>query len=240
MLAESGAGYFLKGFDLITTKGLRRFVLIPLLINFIIFGVSFYFLFGQLEHYISQFVAWLPEFLSWLRYIIWPFAIVTILVGFSFVFSAAANWIAAPFNGLLSEKVESLLTGNAAPNGSIKEVVKDIPRTLSREWCKFRYYLPRAIGFFIVMWLVPVIGQLIWFLFVSWMMAVQYLDYPFDNHKVNFDHMRTQLNDKKSQSYSFGITTALFSMIPFVNMIVMPVAICGATALWVDHHKNNN
>lgn len=240
MLAESGAGYFLKGFDLITTKGVRRFVLIPLTINFIIFGVSFYFLFGQLGHYITQIIAWLPEWLTWLEYLIWPFAIVTILIGFSFIFSAAANWIAAPFNGLLSEKVEIMLTGKPDLGGSFTDVIKDIPRTLSREWCKFRYYLPRAIGFFIVMWFVPVIGQLIWFLFVSWMMAIQYLDYPFDNHKINFDHMRSQLNDKKGQSYSFGITTAIFSMIPFINMIVMPVAICGATALWVDHHKKNN
>ncbi|NMP31360.1 sulfate transporter CysZ [Thalassotalea sp. M1531] len=238
MLAKSGAGYFLKGFDLINTKGLRRFVLIPLIINFIIFGVAFYFLFGQLNIFIEQLLSWLPEWLLWLEYIIWPFAIMTILIGFSFIFSALANWIAAPFNGLLSEKVEALLTNKPLSGGTLSDVVKDIPRTLSREWCKFRYYLPRAIGFFIIMWFIPVIGQLIWFLFVSWMMAVQYLDYPFDNHKINFDLMKQQLNEKKGQSYGFGITTALFSMVPLVNMIVMPVAICGATALWVDHYKD--
>lgn len=237
MQAQTGAGYFLKGFDLINTKGLRRFVLVPLLINLIIFGVCFYYLFTQLEVYIASIMAWLPEALSWLEFAIWPFAIVTILIGFSFIFSAAANWIAAPFNGLLSEKVEAMLTGKTDDSGSFSDIVKDIPRTLSREWCKFRYYLPRAIGFFIIMWFVPIIGQLIWFLFVSWMMAVQYLDYPFDNHKINFDVMRDELNQRKGQSYSFGITTALFAMIPFINMIVMPVAICGATALWVDHHK---
>ncbi|WP_448211136.1 sulfate transporter CysZ [Colwellia sp. MEBiC06753] len=237
MFANSGSGYFLKGFDLINTKGIRRFVLIPLSINLVIFSVAFYAILGQISLYISKLLAWLPEWLIWLEYIIWPFAVITILVGFSFIFSAIANWIAAPFNGLLSEKVEAILTGKNDNSGSISDVIKDIPRTLSREWCKFRYYLPRAIGFFIIMWFIPVIGQLIWFLFVSWMMAIQYLDYPFDNHKINFDIMRERLNEKKGQSYSFGITTALFSMIPIVNMIVMPVAICGATALWVDHHK---
>jgi CysZ protein len=28
-------------------------------------------------------------------------------------------------------------------------------------------------------------------------------------------------------------------MIPIVNLIVMPVAICGATALWVEHYKKD-
>ena len=237
MLASSGSRYFLKGFDLINSKGLRRFVLIPLSVNLVIFGVTFYFLLGQLNLYIAEFLGWLPEWLMWLEYLVWPFAIITILVGFSFIFSAIANWIAAPFNGLLAEKVEAKLTGKSIEGGGFSDIVKDIPRTLSREWCKFRYYLPRAIGFFIIMWFIPVIGQLIWFLFVSWMMAVQYLDYPFDNHKINFDEMRIRLNEHKGQSYSFGITTALFSMIPLLNLIVMPVAICGATALWVDHHK---
>ena len=81
-------------------------------------------------------------------------------------------------------------------DGSFADIVKDTPRTLSREWCKFRYYLPRAIGFLLLSWLIPVIGQIIWFLFVAWMMAVQYKDYPFDNHKINFDLMKDQLRDK--------------------------------------------
>jgi CysZ protein len=28
-------------------------------------------------------------------------------------------------------------------------------------------------------------------------------------------------------------------MLPLVNLIVMPVAICGATALWVDHYRDD-
>ncbi|WP_448552600.1 sulfate transporter CysZ [Thalassotalea montiporae] len=237
MLANSGSGYFFQGFNLINSKGLRRFVLIPLAVNLVIFGITFYWLLLQLNDYISQLLGWLPEALAWLEYMVWPVAVVAILIGFSFIFSAIANWLAAPFNGLLAEKVEAKLTGQQDNSGGLSDVFKDIPRTLSREWCKLRYYLPRAIGFFIIMWILPFIGQIIWFLFVSWMMAVQYLDYPFDNHKINFELMRGRLNEHKGQSYSFGITTALFSMIPFVNLIVMPVAICGATALWVDHHK---
>jgi len=235
---HSGASYFFKGFSLIKQKGIRRFVFIPLAINALLFSFAFYFVYLELSTYMESIMSWLPSWLDWLSVVLWPLAVITILVVFSFIFSTVANWLAAPFNGLLSEKMEAILSGNEAPKGSMLDIVKDIPRTLSREWQKLAYYLPRAIGFFIIMWLLPVVGQIIWFLFIAWMMAIQYKDYPFDNHKVPFATMKQMLKQNQGISYSFGITVALFSMIPIVNLVVMPVAICGATAIWVDHYKN--
>ena len=235
---HSGASYFFKGFSLIRQKGIRRFVFIPLAINALLFSFAFYFVYLELSTYMESIMSWLPSWLDWLSVVLWPLAVITILVIFSFIFSTVANWLAAPFNGLLSEKMEAILSGNEAPKGSMLDIVKDIPRTLSREWQKLAYYLPRAIGFFIIMWLLPVVGQIIWFLFIAWMMAIQYKDYPFDNHKVPFATMKQMLKQNQGISYSFGITVALFSMIPIVNLVVMPVAICGATAIWVDHYKD--
>jgi CysZ protein len=80
----------------------------------------------------------------------------------------------------------------------------------------------------------PIIGPVIWFLFTSWLLAIQYLDYPFDNHKIDFNVMRAQLRSKPANSFSFGITVNLASMLPLVNLLVMPIAVCGATAMWVD------
>jgi CysZ protein len=238
-LANGGAGYFIKGFELIRTPGIRRFVFIPLTVNLILFASAFYYMFLQLESYMLTIEDWLGDSFAWLSSFIWPLAVLFVLIIFSFIFSSVANWIAAPFNGLLSEKVEALLTNQPLNDGSALDVVKDIPRTLGREVSKLAYYLPRAIGFFLLYWILPVIGQVLWFLFLAWMMAVQYKDYPFDNHKIDFAQMRQALKQRQGLSYSFGITTAIFSMIPFINLVVMPVAICGATALWVDHYRED-
>lgn len=243
-IADSGMGYFFRGFELIQLKGIRRFVLIPLLINLLFFSVAFYFIFLELEHYLTILMGWLPSWLSWLSTVIWPLAVITILIIFSFIFSTAANWLAAPFNGLLSEKIELLLLKDknletATVGGGMMDIVKDIPRTLARELQKLTYYLPRAIGFFILLWILPVIGQVMWFLFVAWMMAVQYKDYPFDNHKIPFSVMKQKIKQHKSLSYSFGVSVTVFAMLPIVNLVVMPVAICGATALWVDHYRDD-
>lgn len=234
----SGASYFFKGFSLIKQKGVRKFVFVPLTINILLFSVAFYYVYLELNTYMESIMTWLPTWLDWLSIIIWPLAVITVLVIFSFIFSTVANWLAAPFNGLLSEKIELMLSGKKAPDGSIVDVIKDTPRTLNREWQKLTYYVPRAIGFFILLWVLPIAGQIIWFLFVSWMMAIQYKDYPFDNNKISFTQMKEMLKEKQQLSYSFGITVAIFSMIPIINLIVMPVAICGATALWVDHYQD--
>ncbi|NQY62944.1 MAG: sulfate transporter CysZ [Alteromonadaceae bacterium] len=239
VVATSGAGYFIKGFELIRKKGIRRFVFIPLAINLIMFSIAFYYMFLQLEHYMEILTQWLPDWLNWLSSVLWPLAILAVVVIFSFIFTTIANWIAAPFNGLLSEKIEAILSGNAAPKGQFSDVFKDIPRTLGREWKKLTYYLPRAIGFFLLMLFLPFVGQVIWFLFIAWMMAIQYIDYPFDNHKISFQEMKSALKQQQGLSYSFGFTVTVFSMIPIVNFIVMPVAICGATAMWVDNYSKD-
>ncbi|GLS84302.1 sulfate transporter CysZ [Paraferrimonas haliotis] len=236
----SGVNYFFYGFHLIKQPGLRTFVIIPLLVNVVLFSVGIYFGVQRLDILLTWVESQLPEFLSWLNFILWPLAVISMLVSMSFVFSSVMNWIAAPFNGLLAEKVEQKLTGQTLNDQGMMAVIKDIPRVFAREWQKLKYYLPRAI-LCLLLFLVPVFGQtlgpIIWFLFSSWMMAIQYCDYPFDNHKVSFSDMKWSLKQTRGTSGSFGMMVALFAMIPFVNFIVMPVAICGATAMWVDKYR---
>ncbi|MXR69131.1 sulfate transporter CysZ [Shewanella sp. JBTF-M18] len=238
--AKSGVNYFLDGFRLIKQPGLRRFVFIPLSVNLVLFAAVIYIAIGQLEQVFQWINGQLPEYLSWLNFLLWPLAVLTLLVVLSFIFSSVMNWIAAPFNGLLAEKVEQYLTGKDLNTGGTIDSIKDLPRILGREWIKLKYYLPRAILFLILFW-VPFIGQtaapVLWFLFSAWMMAIQYCDYPFDNHKVPFNDMKFALNQTKGSSFSFGAAVTLFSMIPIINFIVMPVAICGATSMWVDKYR---
>ena len=243
MAQRSGIGYFGQGFDLITTKGLKRFVFIPLMINLVLFSVAFYFLLGEIQAGVDYLIGFIPDWLGWLKtsitFLLWPLAVISILLSFALMFGTLANWIAAPFNGLLAEKVERHLTGQSLGDDGVMAIIKDIPRTLGREITKLVYYLPRAIGFLLLFFFLPVIGQILWFLFGAWMMAIQYCDYPFDNHKVPFGEMRQRLGDRKGLSYSFGIAVNVMAMIPIVNFLVMPVAICGATAMWVNEYRSD-
>lgn len=235
----SGPHYLLKGLSLILEPKLRLFVLVPLTVNLLLFGGAFYWLYLQLDALFEWFNSMMPGFLQWLSYLLWPLAVITVLVVFSLLFTSVANLIAAPFNGLLAERVELKLTGSPLSDDGWLGLVKDTPRMVAREIHKLAYYLPRAMGCLLIFF-IPVVGQtvapFIWFAFSAWMMAIQYCDYPFDNHKIEFDRMRHELAKKRGLNLGFGASVALCSSLPLVNLLIIPVAICGATALWVDHY----
>ena len=238
MISRSGFAYFSSGFSLIRTKGLKRFVLVPLTVNLLLFITAFYFLFAEIGVAIDWLINLIPQWFGWvktvLEYVLWPIAVMSVLLIFALIFGTLANWIAAPFNGILAEKVERHLTGQDLGDEGVLSLIKDIPRTLGREFSKLAWYLPRAIGFLLIFLFVPIIGQVVWFMFSAWMQAIQYCDYPYDNHKVPFTTMRQHLGQHKGKAFSFGIMVNLCSLIPILNFIVMPVAICGATAMWVN------
>lgn len=238
--ARSAFSYLLQGAKLLRHPKLRIFVLIPFLINLIIFGAAFWFLFTNISDWITGYLGKLPEFLTWLSYIIWPLLILTILIAFSFIFSTLANIIAAPFNGLLAEKTENILINGSINDDGMMDLMKDLPRIFKREMQKLVYILPRML-LCAALFFIPAFGQtiapIIWFVFGGWMMVIQYADYPFDNHKIAFDDMKKALRNRPAKSLTFGMVVSFFNAIPILNFIIMPIAVCGATAFWVDIYK---
>ncbi len=235
-----GANGLLKGFDLITTSGLRRFVILPLLINILVFSVSIWVLVQQFTPLVDKWISYLPSWLSWLEGMVWlVFAIAAVLLIF-YTFALLANLIASPFNGLLAEAVEKHLTGQPLPsNGSLITVFKDFPAAIFDELRKLLYFLLRAVPLLILFWipLLNLAAPFLWVLFSAWMMTVQYCDYPMGNHNMRFKEQRSVLGRRKLLSLGFGGATLLGTMIPVVNFLVMPAAVAGATALWVNNLK---
>lgn len=50
--------------------------------------------------------------------------------------------------------------------------------------------------------------------------------------------MRNALAQYRTLNFTFGALVSLFTMIPFVNLVVMPVAVCGSAALWVKEYRD--
>src|SRR5690606_26506204 len=73
----------------------------------------------------------------------------------------------------------------------------------------------------------------LWILLGIWMMAVQYIDYPADNHKMSWGDMLAWLREKRWQSLGFGGIVYLGLLVPLLNLLVMPAAVAGATVFWV-------
>ncbi|EMP54981.1 cysZ protein, required for sulfate transport [Marinobacter santoriniensis NKSG1] len=240
-----GLGYLGEGFRLIRQPGLRLFVLLPIAINIVLFAVLFYFMAEGFSTLIATAMGWLPDW-NWLQSLDWLFwilygAVILLMLAYGFVI--VANLIGSPFYGYLAELTEKHLTGQeVTTEDGWATIVKDIPRALWREVQKILYYLPRAIGLFII-GLVPVVNlvaAVLWFLFNSWMMALQYVDYPADNHRVSFPALRRTLGGSRLSALGFGLPVALAAMVPLLNLVVVPAAVCGATAFWVRENDSNH
>jgi CysZ protein len=72
------------------------------------------------------------------------------------------------------------------------------------------------------------------------MMAIQYIDYPADNHKLGWNEMLAWLRQKRWQSMSFGGIVYLVLLIPVINILMMPAAVAGATLFWVRERGAEN
>ena len=103
---KSGFHYFVMGWHFITQKGLRRFVIIPILLNTILLCGLFWLFISQISSAIDWVMNFIPDWLSFLSVILLTLSILTILLLFYFTFTTFSGFIAAPFNGLLAEKVE--------------------------------------------------------------------------------------------------------------------------------------
>ena len=237
----NGARYLFKGFSLIHQKGIRRFAYIPMAINTLLFSFAIWLGFNKFEQWMNNLMpTWLPEWLlGWIMWIIWPLfaGLLTLIVFFSF--SIIANLLAAPFNGVLAEAVESKLLGQRPTGMPWKQIIKETPLMLWNELRKIGYFLLWIIPLFILSWvpIVNFIAPLLWIILSSWMLAIDYHDYPMANHQLKFPQQRALLRKKRSLALGFGLATLGATMIPFINFLVIPAAVAGATALYLEKLK---
>lgn len=230
----SGFRYALSGFALLTRPGIRLHVVVPLLINTFLFAGVITYGANQLNEFISSS---LTGWWEWLRWLLWPLFVMIALTVVFFCFSVIANLLSAPFNGFLAAAAESHLTGaGQPPSGGMSALPHEIGRAIKSESRKIAYFAFRAVPL-IALFFVPLLNiaaPVLWVLFGAWMLALEYLDYPMGNHGCLFPELRTVLKTRRQLAFGFGMGVILLTMLPVVNFIVIPAAVCGATRLWVE------
>lgn len=239
----TGAAYFFKGLSLINKKGIRRFVFVPLIINILIFSLGLWFAVNQFSIFIDWALGDLPGWLSWLEWLLWPLFALTFYGVVFFGFSLVANIIAAPFNGPLAAAVERHLSGEKDISSN-KSLTKEIFDSILNEVIKLKYSIVLMIPLialslftFVLPFISPLVAAL-WMVYTIWILTLEYADFPMANHGVNFSQIREQLAKKRVMSLGFGSMVLLGTLIPIVNFLVMPVAVAGATVMYLQEFKD--
>lgn len=225
-----------SGFGLLFKSGIKRFVLIPLVINAALFSLAAKLLSDQLDIWLEKL---LPGWLGWLEWLIVPLFWITMALIVFYTFTVLANLIAAPFNSLLSSRIEALLTGKKPQDINSDSFFRLMARTTKSEIQKILYAVKWFIPLIIIT-IIPVINivaPFLWILFAAWFFALEYNDYPLANRGLFFEEVKTYNRKNRMRSLGLGSAVFILTSIPVVNFFVMPVAIAGATKLTI---KINN
>jgi len=230
-----GAAYLLRGLRLIREPGIRLYAVVPLLINGVLFLALLIYLAMRIDTLVNAVTPDLPDWLQWLQWLIWVVAAGAALILSFFAVSLLANLIAAPFNEALAERVEHFLAGEREDaDGS--PWYHGMIGALVNEARKLGYFLVRALPL-LLLYLIPgvnVAAPFLWLVFSAWMLAVEYTDYPMGNNGVAFDTQRRVLARHRGLALGFGGAVLGLTAVPLLNIIIMPAAVAGATAMWVE------
>ena len=232
-----GASYVLKGFNLLKLPGIKRYVVIPTLINIFLFSAVIWYGSEKFDTLLEQY---LPSWLEWLEFILWPLFVIASLLIVFFAFTLVANILGAPFNGVLSEKIEEQLTQQKLASGEgYLDLLRGARIGIANEIRKLFYLAIRILPLVIIMFIpgINIFAPFLWFIFGAWLLAIEYLDYPLGNRNLPFKQQLNLLKQNRFLCLGFGMALVFMTIIPVLNFFAMPVGVAAATALWIDELK---
>lgn len=236
--------YFLRAGRLARAPGMRRYIVLPLTFNIVLFGTLFWLAGSWLAGWIATLGAgW--ELSGWLAFVngvidagLWilqAMAWLALLMLFASTFTIAVQLIAAPFMGLLAEQVDRRVASSPLPEESIGAMIL---RTFRRELRKTWDWLWRTalVGLLVlILSLIPLLNLLapvVWFGWTGWLLGLQYLDYGADTRQVPFLTMKARARQHRGLILAFGAVVLVATMVPLVNLLVMPIAVITGVLIW--------
>ena len=234
----------LEGFKLLGHQRIRWLVIIPTLINLILFSGATWFAAVWVNDWLSFLIASVPQWLEWLVWIIWLLFALLALVIYAFTFTLFANLIGSPFYGIIAERVIALERGDRdETQTSASALLATAWGSFCRELQIIAYMLPRTLGIAlvtVVISFVPVINilaPLIAGSWAAWSLALQYMDYPGDSDRQSFAEVRQRAGKQRLLSLSFGLSALAAAAIPLVNLLLLPATVIGGTLLWCRQYS---
>ncbi|MCI6199738.1 MAG: sulfate transporter CysZ [Succinivibrionaceae bacterium] len=244
----SGFSCLLYGFRTMLKEGYRMYTLLPVLINAVLMTAAIYLFMGAVGRGTNWVLSMFPDWMSFLRWIIIPFAFISMMLICAYLFVAVESIVICPFASFLAEKAEQDITGKVRqqpeiPAGKYPAWIAGIAwHSLKRTARSYCFYLPCAL-LCLIIFLIPAVGQVlfpvVWLLLSGWWLAMQNLDYVFDNNGISFAEMSRRMRKSPVPVISFGCLTAAIAAVPVANILVLPAAVIGATRLFLVDPKLN-
>lgn len=213
----------LQGMMMLGHKQLRKYIIVPLVVNLLLFSTMLYLGYLYVGELIVQFI---PDWLLWLDWLIYPLFFISFFIAGFFTFTLLANLMAAPFYGGLAAKTLKLLRHQT---GDVQE--QPLLTVLGSELKRLVYLLSRALPLVIISIIpgVNLIAPILWGLFGAWGLCLEYFAYSLENEGILFSEQRQLLKSVRIGALSFGALVLFALMLPILNIFIPPIAVISAT-----------
>ncbi len=230
-----GFGLPLRGLDLLlASRGVNCCAALPLLVNAVLYAAAIaagvvliwnwhidvaWDFWGPVGAWLSTAVTYFLGALKWLTFV--P----AVAIGCYFTFTSVGMIVAAPFNEMLSEKLEERICGCPAP----------VPLRFGAMALGFLDALGLAAAQVLCMLLalpfvlIPIVGAVPLFLVTAWFTGVGFLDTAMARHYLRRRHKRPVLRAARWEILGMGVAMQLLFLIPFLGLLVLPAGVASGT-----------
>jgi CysZ protein len=224
---------------LVRAPRLWRYVLIPMLVNFLV-GVTLYagLLYAGLSA-IDGLVAGLPAWAAVLGALLRVLLIIGLLIATGFVLVRFGVVLGSPWYTKLSAELELVRGGQPLPEQAAgwSAALRDLSRALAFELRKL--LLVVAIGALLLLLnLIPVAGQVLatvgWIALGATITCLDFFDYPLERRLLSFRAKLGVVRRSLPASAGFGLVCLALVSIPFVNLLSIPLCVTAGTLFYCD------
>lgn len=234
-----GISAVLKSFRIVKrTPGMARYFIIPFVINIAILTLIAVIAWTLIYQPLTDLVrgpAWYHKVLS---FIIAPAAVIVIAAAVVLLYSIIGSVVTAPFNDLISEKVETVMTGARFEEPfRLRRFFGDIARMIGTVIGLVSIIVPVNI-LLLLLNLIPVVGNIAYaalaFLTATYFTGLPFFDFPLDRRRLSFRQKLSVAWRYRRLVAGVGASFIAMTFIPIVGFLGLNIAAVAATTIFVE------
>ena len=243
----SGFIHVFEAFDVVFSKpSLFLYFIVPFIISMFVLVLLIFFGITSLIEYVPGLfnLGDNDGFLYQFFYIFVSIIVVLMVIflaGYSFI--AIVKVFCAPFNDLLSEKIEIMKNPHyKEPENAFQHFMSNLFPTIIEELKKISVFLT---GYIIIvsLSLIPFINFVSPFILVIYsaiVLSIDFVDYSMARRRMKLKEKINFFKANKAEMLGFGTCVFLMFSIPIVNIFFIQVAVIAATLLFVKKEEELN
>jgi CysZ protein len=206
-----------------------RWLLPPLLITLVLDAATFYFAFGWLRDWLGSVMPG-SGWLAWLKPAFDVLGAIAILFVLGWSFAWVFLVLASPFQDFISAEVERETRGTAGAepeglHGFVRSIVKS---ALQAAVLALMTLMVLLVG------LVPIVGPVLVFLWSASVLGYSFIAIPSGRIAQRLRDRLAFARQHRGAVLGLGTAITLISMVPLVNVLLMPVFVVAGTLLFLD------